>query len=447
MQTTIDTLKEEVAHRLGLSAYTPMQEAAIATIYKGQDTMLLASTGSGKTLAFLLPLLAQIDTANAFVQAMVVVPSRELAIQIANVVATMKLGVRCVEVYGGRAAMEEHRRLKAIQPQVVVGTPGRLLDHLDKQNILPYHIRTMVLDEFDKCLELGFHDEVSALFAHVPHLRQRVLTSATSLAELPAFVGFDVEGASLNYLADEAKGGHVRQYVVHTPENDKLRPLAQLLTRMEQEQSIVFVNYRESVERVVEYLREQGFVCEGFHGKLEQQERERVFYRFRSGAISTLVSTDLSARGLDVSDVKHIVHYHLPTNAEAYTHRSGRTGRWEATGNSYLLLNPREATFELEYAKEAVVYDLPSDSPIAPTRPLWTTLYIGRGKKDKLSKGDILGFLCKVGGLNVKHIGMIDVKEHQAYASILTSHVKHSLAQLQGEKIKGMKTKIEVMRR
>lgn len=444
--STIDALKAEVAHQLKLSAYTPMQEAAISAILSGKDTMLLAATGSGKTLSFLLPLIAQIDTQGASLQGMIVVPSRELAIQIAHVVASMKVGVRCVEVYGGRSAMEEHRRLRAIQPQLVVGTPGRLLDHLDKENIVPYAVRTLVVDEFDKCLELGFHDEMSALFAHFPRLRQRVLTSATTIEELPSFVGFSPQGHLLNFLEDQTKGAHIKQFVIHTPENDKLRPLAQLLTLHGAEQSIVFVNYRESVERVVEYLRELGFACDGFHGKLEQLDRERVFYRFRSGAISTLVSTDLGARGLDVSDVKHIIHYHLPTNAEAYTHRSGRTGRWESEGHSYLLLNPKEATYELDYATEAELYTLPIDTPIKPIQPQWTTLYIGRGKKDKLSKGDIVGFLCKTAGLNAKHIGMIDVKEHQSYVSVLSANVKHALSQLQGEKIKGMKTKIEVMR-
>lgn len=444
---SFEHLKTAVAKRLGLTAYTEMQEAAFASVLSEKDTMLLATTGSGKTLAFLLPLLAQVDTMSEYVQVLVIVPSRELAIQIAQVVAAMKVDVRCVETYGGRAAMDENRRLRSVMPHLVVGTPGRLLDHLRKENLQPYGIRRIVIDEFDKCLELGFHDEMAAIFAYLPHLKQRVLTPATAIEVLPKFVRFADNAHVLSYLEHETKGGNVKQYYLHTPENDKLRPLAQLLTQLGYEKSIVFVNYRESVERVVNYLREYGFVCEGFHGKLEQQERERVFYRFRSGCVTTLVSTDLSARGLDVSDVKHVIHYHLPTSAEAYTHRSGRTGRWETEGNAYLMLNPKERELILDYAIDTEPYYLPDDAPIKPVQPEWTTLYIGRGKKDKLSKGDILGFLCKVGGLNVKHIGMIDVKEHQAYVSVHHKHVKHTLVQLQNEKIKGMKTKIEVMRR
>ncbi len=445
MTTPIDHVKSLVCDKLGIAAFTPMQETAIRQAAEGHDFILLSPTGSGKTLAFLIPLCAAIDLGSDSVQALIIVPSRELAQQIMGVLSAMKTGVRAVDCYGGRPAMDEHRRMRELKPQLVIGTAGRILDHLGKENFLPHAITRVVLDEFDKSLEFGFHDEMSAIFSHLHHLRQRMLTSATDMEEIPPFVAFSSHGKVLNFLDSSPTDERIRQYVVHAPENDKLRTLALLLTSLQGASCIVFVNYRESVDRVGDYLREHKFACQLFHGGMEQDDRERAIYRFRSGSVNVLVSTDLSARGLDITDVQNIIHYHLPMNEEAYIHRCGRTGRWDAEGQSFLILNPKET--QPEYATDLADFPIDYDGRIAPIEPRWVTLYIGKGKKDKLSKGDILGFLCKKGGLTTKNIGMIDVKDYQSYASVERKVAKNALRLMQSEKIKGMKTKIELMKK
>jgi superfamily II DNA/RNA helicase len=372
---------------------------------------------------------------------MVIVPSRELAIQIEGVIKAMNLPWKAMSVYGGRAAMDEHRTMKGLQPTIIIGTPGRLNDHLEKGNINASFIATLVIDEFDKCLELGFQGEMQQVVEKLPAVRFRYLTSATDTDELPAFTAMH-HAEKLNYLLAHENEDKVHTYIVHSESKDKLHTLYKLLCTLEDGQSIVFLNHREAVDRVSAYLREQKLYFEAYHGGMEQEMRERALYKFRCGSSNVLVSTDLAARGLDIPEVRHIIHYHLPSSEEGYIHRTGRTARWNADGSSYLILHSEERA--PEYLPEDVTdYPLP-ERVGRPVPPVWSTLYIGKGKKDKINKVDIAGFLYKKGGLTREDVGPIDVHDYYAYVSVSRSKVRQLLTLISGEKIKGMKTRIEI---
>ena len=427
--------------KLAIDTLTPMQEAALDASREASDIILLSPTGTGKTLAFLLPLIEHLKPSAEGVQAMVIVPSRELALQIDSVLKAMALPWKGMSVYGGRAAMDEHRSMKGIRPSVIIGTPGRLNDHLEKGNIDARTITTLVIDEFDKCLELGFQGEMQQVIEQLPAVRRRYLTSATDMDEVPTFTGVQ-RPIRLNYLDVNVAEDRVNTYVVHSESKDKLHTLYKLLCSFKGGQSIVFCNHRESVDRVAAYLREQKIFFEAYHGGMEQEVRERALYKFRCGSSNVLVSTDLAARGLDIPEVQHIIHYHLPGSEEAYIHRTGRTARWDAEGSSYLILHSEERVPEYLTASVAD-YPLP-ERAARPQPPLWTTLYIGKGKKDKINKVDIAGFLYKKGGLTRDDVGNIDVHDYYAYVAVSRAKVRQLLTLISGEKIKGMKTCIEV---
>lgn len=445
---------QDILRNLQIEQLTPMQEAAREAYGMNKDLVLLSPTGSGKTLAFLLPLVQTLKADVQGVQAVVLVPSRELALQIETVFKSMNTPFKAMSCYGGRPAMEEHRTMKGINPSVIIGTPGRMNDHLRKENFDARTVTTLVIDEFDKCLEFGFHDEMAEVIGQLPSLKKRVLLSATDAEEIPLFagVGGNVEVNStipkshstllkLNFLATEPVSDRLNLQKVLSPEKDKLETLYRLLCTLGDRSTLVFVNYRESVERVASYLQSRKFPCDAFHGGMEQADRERALYKFRNGSCPVLVSTDLAARGLDIPGIDNIVHYHLPVNEEAFTHRNGRTARWEACGSSFLLLHAEERL--PDYIPEDIpAFELPEQTP-KPAKSRWTTLYIGKGKKDKLNKIDIVGFLYKKGGLTKEDVGQVDVKEHYAFVAVRRSKAKQLLTLIHGEKIKGMKTIIE----
>ena len=435
---------QRILTKLRINELNEMQQhAAEAITGSDGDVVLLSPTGSGKTLAYLLPLVQLLDGNSGQVQALVITPGRELALQSDNVLKSMGCGLRSTACYGGRAAMDEHKVLKEVRPQIVFGTPGRLNDHLDKNNISRYGIRYLVIDEFDKCLEMGFQAEMQKLIQSLPGLQRRILLSATNTEEIPQFVNMSKKGTLIDFLPEEEQTSErITLYEVHSPQKDKLDTLRQLLLSFGDESSIVFLNYRESVERVNNYLLEQGFTTSCFHGGLEQRQREDQLYRFSNGSANTLVATDLASRGLDIPNIQNIIHYHLPESQEGYIHRVGRTARWDATGRSFFILNASEHIPDYVEGNVVEYAAIPSQQ-IEPPLPRMTTLYIGKGKKDKISKGDIVGFLCKNGGLKADEIGRIDVKDRYAYVAIQREKLKQTLHLVQGQKIKGLKTIIE----
>ena len=405
---------DKISEKLGITM-SQMQRAAAAAIIQGSGNVeVLSPTGSGKTLAYLLPLAQLIDAKSDELQAVVIVPGRELAIQSAEVLASLKAGVRGYACHGGRSAMDEHRELRKLMPHVVFATPGRLNDHLDKANIDPSGVRWTVIDEFDKCLQMGFADEMNHAMERMPKTARRIFLSATNMAddgrangELSP-VGFHIVDFLEN--SDDYKD-RVKINIVNSPDKDKLRTLVNLLACL---------------------------------GGLDQSQREEAIYRFANGSANILISTNLGSRGLDIPNVRNIVHYHLPETEEDYTHRVGRTARWDKTGETYFILSEGETL--PDYVDATICdFEFPENLP-APAKSRMTTLYIGKGKKDKVSKGDILGFLCKTGGLKGAEIGRIDVYDYYAYAAVDNRKLNFVLKNVQGCKIKGKRTKVEEMR-
>lgn len=433
--------KNKILDKLGIDL-NPMQKASCKEILQtNKDIVLLSPTGTGKTYAYLIPLVQLVDVQSDNVQAVVLVPSRELAKQTMNVVTEMKCGVRAMALYGGRSTMDEHRLIRDTKPQLIFATPGRINDHLDKNNFESSEIQLLVIDEFDKCLELGFQEEMQQTIAKLPFVKRRILLSATDSDIIPDFVNLN-RVTRLDYRYDnESDVTRIHFYHLRSSEKDKLHLLSQLLLLLGNQSSIVFLNYRESVDRVASFLSSMGFGIAAFHGGLEQKERESALYKFSNGSANIFISTNLAARGLDIPDVDNIIHYHLPENEGEYIHRIGRTARWDKEGKVYFLLGPNE--FLPEYVKESVnMIEIPDRLPPL-VLPDMCTLYIGKGKKDKISKGDIVGFLCKIGGLTKSEIGRIDVMPRFSYVAV-DRKKKNSVIELtKGKKIKGLNTLVE----
>ncbi len=442
----------DILRRLDIDALSPMQEAMVGAATAGEPLVLLAPTGSGKTLAFLLAALCRRGTSGGSIA--VVSPSRELAMQSEALFRRMRpeeagRTLTSAVVVGGHAAKAESARLRDACPDALFATPGRLLDHIDKGRIDTAAFRLLVLDEFDKCLELGFREEMLALVGRFSGA-MTWFVSATP-ADADAAAAFRLDAARLLDFSTSAPtaegatdvGGRLEVSVVRSPERDKLQALARLLTGLGAAPSMVFVGFRESAVRVGSYLRAQGFAAEIYHGGLEQRDRERALYRFRAGGSNVLVCTDLAARGLDIPEVSAVVHYHAALDAAAYAHRNGRSTRWEGAGTAYLLLGPDET---LPAFAAPTIAETPLEAQIRPAQPLWATVYIGRGRRQKLSRGDVAGFFCKVGGLQGDDIGRIDVGPDYAYVALRRSCLRAALRAVRGQKIKGMRTIIEEMR-
>ena len=430
---------------LGIEALNPMQEEMLDGVRKHDSLVLLSPTGSGKTLGYMLPVVEAMQPAPV-PTVLVLVPSRELAIQTQGVATRLCRDTKAYACYGGRPAMDEHRAMRSLSPQMVIGTPGRVLDHLQKCNFDSSQIDTLVIDEFDKSLELGFRQQMADILALLPSVRKRILLSATDSPEIPSFVGAG-RVHRMDYLADTDAdyADRISQYLLRSPEKDKLETLGRLLCSLGSTPSIVFLNYREAVDRVYQFLHKAGFCVSAFHGAMEQKDRERALFRFQSGCANVLVSTDLAARGLDIADVQNIIHYHLPMNSEAYIHRNGRTARWDRQGASYLILGPEETLDKLDCLTDMVEMEVPSTYNVPSSR--WETLYIGRGKKDKVNKVDIVGFLSKTGGLSSEQLGMVTVFPQWSFAAVERTCVPSLMARIKGQKIKGQKTIIEPIRR
>ncbi|MEI3136671.1 MAG: DEAD/DEAH box helicase [Phocaeicola sp.] len=433
---------QTILANLKIEQLNVMQQTAVDAYREGGDLVLLSPTGSGKTLAYLLPLVSSLKPGQQGVQAVILVPSRELALQIEQVFKSMNTEFKIMSCYGGRPAMDEHRTMKGICPSVIVGTPGRMNDHLEKQNFDASTVKLLVIDEFDKCLEFGFQEEMSDVISKLPKLRRRFLLSATDAEEIPHFTGLN-STVKLNFLdPDGGVSERLHLYKVISPVKDKLETLYKLLCCLGNQSTLVFCNHRESVDRVGKYLHSMKVYCETFHGGMEQDDRERALYKFRNGSCHIFISTDLAARGLDIPDIKNVVHYHLPVAEDGFIHRNGRTARWEADGSSYIILHSEEQL--PSYIKEEPEEYLLLAVLPKPALPDFVTLYIGKGKKDKINKIDIVGFLSKKGNLSKEDIGRVDVKDHYAFAAVSRSKYKQVLKLVQNEKIKGVKALIEL---
>lgn len=415
-----------------------MQQASLETNSTANAVVLLADTGSGKTLAFLLPV-AQLLNRKHVSQAMIIVPSRELALQIEDVFKKMKTGFKITCCYGGHLRETEENNLKQA-PALIVGTPGRLADHIRRGNIVTAHIETLVLDEFDKSLEEGFEEEMAFIIGSLPALKKRILTSATEALEIPPFVGME-NPVEINFLKGEKPPALAVQMVLSDDEN-KSETLFRLICALGNRSTIIFCNQREFVEEVSAYLKSQSIPNVYYHGALEQQERDVALCKFRNGTSNILVTTDLAARGLDIPNIRYVIHYQLPHTVEAFTHRNGRTARMDASGTAILILAPHERVPSF-IEQEPEVINLP-ETAVLPAKPDWTTLFIAAGKKDKVNKVDIVGFLSHQGKLKKEDIGIIEVKDFFSFVAVRKSKAGPALQQIGAERIKNKKVKISI---
>ncbi|MFD0765046.1 DEAD/DEAH box helicase [Mucilaginibacter lutimaris] len=430
---------QQALTNLKINALNPMQEAAIAAAKKG-DVILLSPTGSGKTLGFLLPLLGILDPNISTVQVMIMVPSRELALQIEQVFRSMGSGFKINCFYGGHPLKTELNSLTQ-PPAVIVGTPGRIAHHIRRETFDTSTIATLILDEFDKSLEFGFQADMSFIINELPNLKKRILTSATPMDAIPSFTGIN-RPAKLDYLANAtASVAALKQKAVICEPADRLDALFALICKISDKPTLVFCNHREAVDRISDLLYDMGLPHDIFHGGMEQDDRERALLKFRNGSHHILITTDLASRGLDIPEIEHVVHYQLPHNQEAFIHRNGRTARMHATGTSYLLLSPGEKP---DYLAEMPEEEILPTKTVMPPLSLWATVYIAAGKKDKINKVDIVGLLLKKGELAKEDLGLIEVLDHSSYAAVKRHLIERTVALVKNEKIKGRKIKIDI---
>ena len=438
-QTSTDT----ILANLKIEALNEMQEASVKANETNDNVILLSGTGSGKTLAYLLPIVKLLRPELKKVQALILVPSRELAIQIDEVFRKMATGFKVTCCYGGHKRETEENNLKQ-SPAVIIGTPGRVADHIRRNNFELVEITSLVLDEFDKSLELGFQEEMSFIVSLLPSVKKRILTSATEAVGIPDFIGL-TSPVRLNFLSSAIEKGEADELVIMTvisADKDKSDTLFRLICMIGNKSMIVFCNHRESVERTNNLLKEKGIVTVFYHGGMEQQERESAMCKFKNGTSNVLVTTDLASRGLDIPDIKYIIHYHLPATEDVYTHRNGRTARMEAGGKAVLILSQEEKLPGYITGKvEEIV--LPERVEL-PQKPKWSTLFIAAGKKDKVNKIDIVGFLSKAGELKKEDIGLIEVKDFFSFVAVRKLKAGELLERIKNEKIKNKKVKIAV---
>ena len=428
-----------IREKLGIECLNDMQREMLDSINEPGDLVLLSPTGSGKTLAFIAPMLKELKAPNGKLQAVIIAPSRELVIQIFGIVRAIATGHKVTCCYGGHSVADERQSLSVV-PSIIVSTPGRLLDHINREHINVFTTRLLVLDEFDKSLELGFHDEMKRILRRMPNISRRTLTSATMIDEFPDFLRLH-QVRIVNFLADKKElDSRLTVWSVRSDAKDKLEAALSLLKSITPGRTIIFANHRESAERIQEFLVQRGVSAGLYHGGLDQQEREMALTLFDNGSNLILVTTDLGSRGLDIADVASIIHYHLPSSREIYTHRNGRTARVAANGNVYVLLGPTEEV--PDYITFNDELSLNKANAPAELKSQVASIYFNAGKKEKISRGDIVGFIANNGGITAQEIGTISLHDHYAIVAVPRAKVDDILSRIARLKIKNKRVRI-----
>lgn len=429
--------QSEILEKLNISTLNPMQIEALETIPKTANTILLSPTGTGKTLAFALPLLDSLDPDCENIQALILVPSRELAIQIEQVIRNMGAGYKVNAVYGGRAMAKDKIELKHA-PAILIGTPGRINDHFANERFTKQDIKTLILDEFDKSLEIGFEDEMREIIKDLTALNKRILTSATQGVSIPEFVGLS-NPTTINYLHTKTTTLTIKTLI--SPDKNKLNTLLELLHHLGNQQGIIFCNLKDSIQTVSDFLTKHNIPHGNFNGGMEQKDRERSLLKFRNGTYPLLIATDLAARGIDVPEMEFIIHYELPIHKEEFIHRNGRTARVKAEGTAYLLKWKDQAL--PEFIEQTAIADISNQPKLKPV--YWETLFISGGRKDKISKGDIAGLFLKQGNIHKEQLGIIELKQDCAFVAVPKTIADELVLKLNNTKLKNKKVRITVV--
>ncbi|WNH10320.1 DEAD/DEAH box helicase [Thalassobellus suaedae] len=429
--------QQNILDKLNIKALNPMQEDALVAISNSENTVLLSPTGTGKTVAFLLPTIATLNNDCDHVQLLILVPSRELAIQIEQVIRTMGSGYKVNAVYGGRPFSKDKIEL-AHPPAILIGTPGRIAAHLRRETFLVEDIKTLILDEFDKSLEVGFEKEMSEIISLLPHIKKRILTSATQDMDIPAFVGLQNE-LVIDYLGTKISNLVIKKVVA--PDKNKLQTLVDLLHHIGNKPGIIFCNYKDTIQYVSDFLNKNKIAHGCFQGGMEQIDRERALIKFRNGTHQIIIATDLAARGLDIPELNYIIHYQLPLKGEEFTHRNGRTARMNAEGTAYVL------QWEKEYLPDFITTKHIEKLQTKTTKieSQWATLFISGGRKDKISKGDIAGLLFKQCDLEYSEIGVIELKQDCAFVAVPKQKVKSIVAITNNTRLKKKKVRVNLI--
>ena len=435
---------------MGYSAMTPIQAATLPQALAGVDLIGQAKTGSGKTAAFALPLLARLNPRDFGTQALILCPTRELASQVASEIrrlARYQQNIKVVTLCGGQSIGPQIGSLEH-GAHVVVGTPGRIKDHLHKETLSLERISTLVLDEADRMLEMGFIDDIATIIGKTPSSRQTLLFSATfpdNIQLLSSRFQSSPQRISVESLHDDQQISQ-RFFVCH--KNERLAALVKLLTTFQPASAVVFCNTKVLVREVCEYLDRSGIHAQALHGDMEQRDRDQVLIQFKQLSCTILVATDVAARGLDIDDLPAVVNFELPRNAEVYVHRIGRTGRAGKEGLAISLLTESEH-YKLQaiglYQRrelEFEVIDQVQDTNKQLPQPAFATLCIHGGRKEKVRAGDVLGALTGEAGIDGKAVGKITVTEYSTYVAIARPQADRALGRLLNGKIKGRKFKV-----
>ena len=430
--------QQDILTKLNIHTLNPMQQEAIAVIETTANTVLLSPTGTGKTLGFSLPLLKSLDSDCHEVQALILVPTRELAIQIEQVIRTMGSGFKVNAVYGGRPMSKDKIEIKH-NPAVLIGTPGRILDHFNSDRFSKESIKTLILDEFDKSLEQGFEDQMKSIIDQLPAISKRILTSATQGVSVPVFVKLN-QPTTINYLNQNTPSKLAIKTVI-SPDKNKLKTLLSLLEHIGNEPGIIFCNFRDSISEVSEFLERHKISHTCFSGGMEQKERERALIKFRNGSSQVLLATDLAARGIDIPEMKFIVHYELPIHKEEFIHRNGRTARVNAKGTAYVLKWQDQLLPEFILNVKGI--DISEKAPYKPQ--YWQTLFISGGRKDKISKGDIAGLFFKQGKLDKHELGTIELKQDCAFVAVPLAKADDLVLNLNNTRLKKKKVRVTLL--
>lgn len=430
--------QKSILEKLGIDTLNAMQKDAHQACKEHSEIVLLSPTGTGKTLAFLLPIVSQLDRSLEEVQAMIIAPSRELAIQIEQVAREMGTGLKINVIYGGGQSFSKDKIDLKHPPALLIGTPGRIADHIHRGTFAVRFIKTLVLDEFDKSLEVGFEGEMKDIVFALSGLEKKILTSATRGLLYPLFLGLR-EPFTIDYLADKISQLQIKKVV--SPSKDKLQTLFETICHIAGQPTIIFCNYKDTIHRLSEFLKSKEIHHGCFYGGMEQLEREQSLIQFRNGSSHLLLATDLAARGIDVPEIKYIIHYHLPPKEEEFTHRNGRTARMYTDGTAFIL------TYNGEKLPDYIgnVEEETLDSKELPILSNWRTLQLSVGRKDKISKGDLAGFFFKVGQLEKDQVGNIELKQEVSYVAVNVSDIHTLITQLDNQKIKNVKSRIHLI--
>ena len=435
---------------LGYREMTAIQAAALPLALDGKDVIGQAKTGSGKTAAFALPLLSRLNPRDFGAQALVLCPTRELASQVAGEIrrlARYQQNIKVVTLCGGQSIGPQIGSLEH-GAHVIVGTPGRIVDHLRKETLSLERINTLVLDEADRMLEMGFINDIEAIIEKTPAGRQTLLFSATYPHNIRGLSSQFQNSPQRIVVEVQHSEQHIAQRFFVCQKNERLASLVKLLAHFQPRAAVVFCNTRQLVREVCAFLKQSDIHALALHGDMEQRDRDQVLIQFKQLSCSILVATDVAARGLDIDDLPAVVNFELPRNAEVYIHRIGRTGRAGNEGLAFSLLVDSER-YKLqgigdyqqrELAVEAI--DAVPDTSVCLPPPAFVTLCVAGGRKQKVRAGDILGALTGEAGIEGKAVGKITVTDYATYVAIARQVVDEALARLRNGRIKGRKFKV-----